>query len=90
MIIALAIIGGAAATFVLLLAIVILGTRQEPEQIELRVQAPNPLAGTARRMLGVSVRRPTGTMPGGITQGETRTTTIACPTAGPDENGDLP
>lgn len=59
MIIALAILG-AAATFILLLAIVILGTRQEPEQIELRVQAPNPLAGTARRLLGVSVRRPGG------------------------------
>lgn len=85
MIIALAIIGGTAATFLLLLAIVILGTRQEPEQIELPVQAPNYLAGTARRLLGVSVRRP-----GEITQGETRTPTIACPTAGPDEEGDLP
>lgn len=90
MIIALAIIGGAAATFILLLAIVILGTQQEPEQIELRVQAPNPLAGAARRMLGVSVRRPDAITPGGITQGDTQTTTIACPTAGPDEDGDFP
>ena len=90
MIIALAIIGGTAATFILLLAIVILGTRQEPEQIELRVQAPNPLAGATRRMLGVSVRRPTETTSARVAQGETQTPTITCPTAGPDEDGDLP
>jgi hypothetical protein len=42
----------------LVLAVVIVGTRQEPSTQELSRQAPSVIAGLARRLLGVYVRRP--------------------------------
>ena len=84
MIIALAIVAGATVAFLVFLITVILGTRQEPEQMELRSHAPNQFAGAARRMLGVYVGRP-----GDTDDNQTRNQPIACRGAGPEEDGDL-
>ena len=45
------------ALVLILLAVVVAGTRREPHA-ELSSRAPSPLAGLARRMTGVYVRRP--------------------------------
>jgi hypothetical protein len=41
-----------------LLAVVVIGIRQEPTTIELRTNPPGRLARLVRRVLGVSVRKP--------------------------------
>lgn len=64
---------------------VILGTRQEPEQMELRSHAPNQFVGAARRMLGVYVGRPGENDDDNHTQNQP----IACHAAGPDKDGDV-
>ena len=40
------------------LAVVVVGIRQEPSAHELTKQAPRLMARTARRLLGVYIRRP--------------------------------
>jgi hypothetical protein len=56
---AILILAAAAMGLVLVvLAVVIVGTRQEPSKQVLVSQAPSVIAGLARRLLGVYVRRP--------------------------------
>jgi hypothetical protein len=43
----------------ILLAIVVVAIRQEPRDVEMSHVAPSPIAVLVRRMLGVSLRRPT-------------------------------
>jgi hypothetical protein len=50
---------GAVMVFVLvLLAVVVVGMRQEPPADELSMQAPSLFTALVRRMLGVYVRKP--------------------------------
>lgn len=46
----------------LVLAVVVVGTRQEPSAHELTSQAPSLIARLVRRLLGVYVRRPDPTV----------------------------
>jgi hypothetical protein len=49
----------AAMTVVLiLLALVVVGMRQEPQTKELAAQPPSPIAALSRRLLRLSVRKP--------------------------------
>ena len=50
--------GGLMVLVLVLLAIVVVGIRQEPPTGELDVQAPSYFAAMVRRSLGVSVRKP--------------------------------
>jgi hypothetical protein len=52
------------------LAIVVVGTRQEPSAHELTRQAPRLIARWARRLLGVHVRRPDPAVIPGKQRGE--------------------
>jgi hypothetical protein len=45
----------------ILLGVVVVGIRQEPPGTELSDVAPSPIAAMVRRMVGLSVRRPTPT-----------------------------
>lgn len=45
-----------------LLAVVVVGIRQEPPVTELSIQPPGQTAAAVRRLLGVSVRRPEGVL----------------------------
>jgi len=47
-----------------LLAVVVIGMRQEPSEDELRRQAPNLMAALVRRVLGVYVRKPDPSLDG--------------------------
>jgi hypothetical protein len=51
-------VGAAMVLVLVLLAIVVIGIRQEPPTDELRRQAPNLMAALIRRVLGVYVRKP--------------------------------
>ena len=46
------------ALILVLLAVVVVGIRREPPSAELSSRAPSLMAGLARRMVGVYVRRP--------------------------------
>jgi hypothetical protein len=71
MLIALIVIVLAAITPVLiLLAVVVVGIRQEPPNAELSDVAPSPITGLVRRITGLSVRRPTPTAVRAPEQGE--------------------
>jgi hypothetical protein len=62
MLTALIFIALAAITLVLiLLAVVVVGIRQETRSVELSDVAPSPITGLVRRLTGLSVRRPTPT-----------------------------
>jgi hypothetical protein len=50
--------GSVIVLFALLLAIVVIGVRHEPQTEELSEQAPSLIAALARRLLGVHVRKP--------------------------------
>ena len=52
------------------LAVVVVGTRQEPSAHELTRQAPSLIARLVRRLLGVYVRRPDPTVIPGKRRGE--------------------
>lgn len=59
MLTALILIAFAGAVLVLiLLAVVVAATRQEPRGVELNIMAPSVIAAMVRRALGVYVRRP--------------------------------
>jgi hypothetical protein len=49
---------GAMGLVLVVLAVVVVGIRQEPSAQELTRQAPGLMAGLTRRLLGVYVRRP--------------------------------
>jgi hypothetical protein len=51
-------VGGVMVLVLALLAIVVVGIRQEPPTDELNMQAPSLFAALVRRSLGVSVRKP--------------------------------
>jgi hypothetical protein len=51
-------VGAAMVLVLVLLAIVVVGMRQEPPTEELSMQAPSLLAASIRRMLWVYVRKP--------------------------------
>ena len=51
-------IGSVTVLFALLLAIVVIGVRHEPQTEELSEQAPSLIAALVRRLLGVYVRKP--------------------------------
>ena len=51
-------VGAAMVLVLVLLAIVVIGIRQEPPTDELNRQAPSLLAALIRRVLGVYVRKP--------------------------------
>ena len=51
-------IGSVTVLFALLLAIVVIGVRHEPQTEELSEQAPSLIAAFVRRLLGVYVRKP--------------------------------
>ena len=51
-------VGTAMVLVLVLLAVVVIGMRQEPSEDELRRQAPNLMAALVRRVLGVYVRKP--------------------------------
>jgi hypothetical protein len=51
-------IGSVTVLFALLLAIVVIGVRHEPQTEELSEQAPSLTAAFVRRLLGVYVRKP--------------------------------
>jgi hypothetical protein len=54
----LTLIGSVTVLVVLLLAIVVIGVRHEPQTEELSEQAPSLIAALVRRLLGVYVRKP--------------------------------
>jgi hypothetical protein len=54
----LSLIGSVTVLFALLLAIVVIGIRHEPQTEELSEQAPSLVAAFVRRLLGVYVRKP--------------------------------
>lgn len=49
---------GAMGLVLVVLALVVVGIRQEPSAQELTTQAPSLIARVARRLIGVHVRRP--------------------------------
>ena len=51
-------VGAAMVLVLVLLAVVVIGMRQEPSEDELRRQAPSLMAALVRRVLGVYVRKP--------------------------------
>jgi hypothetical protein len=51
-------IGSVTVLLALLLAIVVIGVRHEPQTEELSEQAPSLIAAFVRRLLGVYVRKP--------------------------------
>jgi hypothetical protein len=51
-------IGSVTVLVVLLLAVVVIGVRHEPQTEELSEQAPSLIAAFVRRLLGVYVRKP--------------------------------
>ena len=51
-------VGGVMVLVLVLLAIVVVGIRQEPSADELHMQAPSLTAALVRRLLGVYVRKP--------------------------------
>ena len=51
-------VGAVMVLILVLLAIVVIGMRQEPPTDELSMRAPSPFAALVRRMLGVYVRKP--------------------------------
>ncbi len=51
-------VGAVMMLVLVLLAIVVIGMRQEPSEDELRRQAPTLVAALVRRVLGVYVRKP--------------------------------
>jgi Flp pilus assembly protein TadB len=51
--------GAVMVLVLIMLAVVVVGIRQEPRTEELTKQAPNLIAALVRRLLGVNVRRPT-------------------------------
>jgi hypothetical protein len=51
-------VGAMMVLVLVLLAVVVIGIRQEPPADELNRQAPSLFAALIRRMLGVSVRKP--------------------------------
>ena len=51
-------IGAVMVLVLVLLAVVVIGMRQEPSEDELRRQAPSLMAALVRRVLGVYVRKP--------------------------------
>jgi hypothetical protein len=57
LLISMLIVGAITVLVLLLLAIVVVGIRQEPPEGELACQAPNFTAALVRRLLGVSVLR---------------------------------
>jgi hypothetical protein len=54
----------------ILLAVVVVGIRQETHSAELSDVAPSPVTGLVRRLTGLSVRRPTPTAVRDRGQGE--------------------
>jgi hypothetical protein len=54
----------------ILLAVVVIGIREEPGSAELSDVAPSPITGLVRRLTGLSVRRPTPTAVRAPEQGE--------------------
>jgi len=57
-------VGTAMVLVLVLLAVVVIGMRQEPSEDELRRQAPNLMAALVRRVLGVYVRKPDPSLDG--------------------------
>jgi len=51
-------VGAVMVLVLVLLAVVVIGMRQEPSEDELRRQAPSLMAALVRRVLGVYVRKP--------------------------------
>jgi hypothetical protein len=51
-------IGGTLIVVLVVLAVIVVGIRQEPSATELSSQAPNALTARVRRLLGVYVRKP--------------------------------
>ena len=51
-------VGAAMVLVLVLLAVVVIGMKQEPSADELRRQAPSLMAALVRRVLGLSVRKP--------------------------------
>ena len=51
-------VGAVMVLVLVLLAVVVIGIRQEPSEDELRRQAPSLMAALVRRVLGVYVRKP--------------------------------
>jgi hypothetical protein len=91
MLIALAAIVGAVAALVgFVIAVVVIGTGQEPTHTELGAQAPSHLAGTARRMLGVHVGRPCEIDNDSPDRRPCIATRAATPDQRQNEEGDLP
>jgi hypothetical protein len=62
------VVGSLAILVVLLFLIVVIGIRQEPPTEELSEQAPGLIAAFARRLLGVSIRKPDS--PSKVDQGD--------------------
>jgi hypothetical protein len=60
----------AIAAVLILLAVVVVGIRQEPRGAELSNVAPSPVTALVRRVTGLSVRRPTPTTVRAPEQGE--------------------
>jgi hypothetical protein len=51
-------VGAVVVLVLVLLAVVVVGIRQEPSADELTIQAPSLTAALVRRLLGVHVRKP--------------------------------
>jgi hypothetical protein len=58
------IVGAVMAFVLVLLVIVVVGSRQEPPEDELAEQAPSLVAALVRRLLGVYVRKPDSALDG--------------------------
>ena len=75
-------LGSVTCLVVFLLAIVVIGIRQEPPTERLSELAPTPTAVFVRRMLGVTIRRPDSLLnpyPGDKSDTSLRTTPLVVP-----------
>jgi hypothetical protein len=73
----------ASALVLILLAVVVVGIHREPPSAELSSRAPSLMAGLARRMVGVYVRRPDPS-----TDADAPTTCLVGHVAGHGEEGE--
>jgi hypothetical protein len=73
----------ASALVLILLAVVVIGIHREPPSAELSSRAPSLMAGLARRMVGVYVRRPEPSA-----DADRRNTCLAGHVAGHGEEGE--
>ena len=73
----------ASALVLILLVVVVVGSRREPPHAELSSRTPSLMAGLARRMTGVYVRRPDPSA-----DADARNTCLAGHVAGHGEEGE--